>query len=105
MVQIDGLSMTQFNRGLQKGNLPFLQGLLSKEHYILRSFYSGLPSNTPAVQAELFYGVKGCVPAFHFFDRQTGRPAKMLDTAFVEEFEKRLKAKGRRTIGGRKFVF
>ncbi len=94
MVQIDGLSMTQFNRALQKGNLPFLQKLLSKERYMLRSFYSGLPSNTPAVQAELFYGVKGCVPAFCFLDRQSGRPVKMLDMAFVEEFEKRLKAKG-----------
>src|SRR5580698_4308087 len=72
MVQIDGLSMTQFNRGLKKRNLPFLQSLLSKEHYILHSFYSGLPSNTPAVQAELFYGIKGCVPSFSFVDRKTG---------------------------------
>ena len=66
MVQIDGLSMTQFNRALQKENLPFLQSLLSKERYILRSFYSGLPSNTPAVQAELFYGVKGVSLLFIF---------------------------------------
>jgi len=100
MVQIDGLSMTQFNRALQKGNLPFLQELLSKERYILRSFYSGLPSNTPAVQAELFYGVKGCIPAFHFRDRQTGRAVKMIDLAFVEEFEKRLRAQGPGLLAG-----
>jgi endonuclease/exonuclease/phosphatase family metal-dependent hydrolase len=100
MVQIDGLSMTQFNRGLQQRNLPFLQGLLSKERYVQRSFYSGLPSNTPAVQAELFYGVKGCVPAFHFFDRQLGRTAKMNDSAYVEEFEKRLKSKGAGLLAG-----
>jgi endonuclease/exonuclease/phosphatase family metal-dependent hydrolase len=92
MVQIDGLSMTQFNRALRKKHLPFLEELLSKERYILRSFYSGLPSNTPAVQAELFYGIKGVVPAFSFLDRQSGRTVKMLDMAFVEEFEKRLKA-------------
>src|ERR1700722_19038329 len=94
MVQIDGLSMTQLNRALQKGNLPFLQSLLSKERYILRSFYSGIPSNTPAVQAELFYGIKSCVPAFSYLDRQSGRSVKMLDMVFVKEFEKRLKAKG-----------
>ena len=105
MVQIDGLSMTQLNRALQKRNLPFLKGLLSKERYILRSFYSGLLSNTPAVQAELFYGAKGCVPAFHFIDRRTGRAVKMLDTAFVEEFENRLKTKGTGIIGGGKFLF
>ncbi len=100
MVQIDGLSMTQFNRALQKGNLPFLQGLLIKERYLLRSFYSGLPSNTPAVQGELFYGVKGCVPAFNFMDRQTGRVVKMFDTAFVEEFEERLKDQGAGLLEG-----
>jgi len=100
MVQIDGLSMTQFNRALQKRNLPFLQGLLSKERYILRSFYSGLPSNTPAVQGELFYGVKGCIPAFHFLDRQSGRTVKMLDIAFVKEFEKRLSAQGSGLLAG-----
>lgn len=94
IVQIDGLSMTQFNRALQKRNLPFLQGLLSKEHYVLRSFYSGLPSNTPAVQGELFYGVKGCIPAFHFLDRQTSLEGKMLDITFVKEFEKHLKNNG-----------
>jgi len=100
MVQIDGLSMTQFSRALQKRNLPFLQSLLVKERYLLRSFYSGLPSNTPAVQGELFYGIKGCVPAFYFFDRQTNRAVKMLDMSFVEEFEKRLKAKGAGLMAG-----
>jgi len=100
MVQIDGLSMTQFNRGLKKRNLPFLQSLLSKEHYTLHSFYSGLPSNTPAVQAELFYGIKGCVPSFSFVDRKTGRKVKMMDTGFVEEFENRLKAKGPGLLAG-----
>jgi endonuclease/exonuclease/phosphatase family metal-dependent hydrolase len=100
MVQIDGLSMTQFNRALQKRNLPFLQGLLTQERYLLRSLYSGIPSNTPAVQAELFYGVKGCIPAFQFLDRQTGRTVKMLDLAFVKEFEERLKAAGPGLLAG-----
>jgi len=100
MVQIDGLSMTQFNRALQKKNLPFLQGLLSSKRYILRSFYSGLPSNTAAVQAEIFYGIKGCVPAFHFFDRQSGQAVKMLDPSFVEKFEKRLESKGAGLLSG-----
>src|SRR5476649_2348992 len=68
MIQIDGLSLTQFQRALQKGHLPFLNSLLQKEHYVIHPFYSGLPSNTPAVQGELFYGVKTCVPAFSFVD-------------------------------------
>jgi endonuclease/exonuclease/phosphatase family metal-dependent hydrolase len=100
MVQIDGLSMTQFNHALQKGNLPFLQSLLSRERYILRSFYSGLPSMTAAVQAELFYGVKGCVPSFHFLDRQSGRTVKMLDSKYVEKVEKILSGKGSGLLAG-----
>ncbi len=100
MVQIDGLSMTEFKRALQQGHLPFLQTLISQEHYILRSFYSGLPSNTPAVQSELFYGIKGAVPAFYFRDGQTGRKVKMLDLGFVEEFEERLKARATGLLAG-----
>src|ERR1700733_8799556 len=69
MVQIDGLSLTQFQRALQMGHLPFLNSLLQKERYAIHPFYSGMPSNTPAVQGELFYGVKTCVPAFSFVDR------------------------------------
>ncbi len=94
MVQIDGLSFTQFSRAVERGNVPLLKTLLCQERYVLHSFYSGLPSNTPAVQAELFYGIKGCVPAFHFLDRQMGKSIKMFDSHYVEQFEPILKEKG-----------
>jgi endonuclease/exonuclease/phosphatase family metal-dependent hydrolase len=93
MVQIDGLSLTQFNRALQKNNLPFLKKLLRDERYVLHTFYSGLSSNTPAVQSELFYGIKGCIPAFYFMDRKLGTAVKMMDPNYVQEFEARLKEK------------
>jgi endonuclease/exonuclease/phosphatase family metal-dependent hydrolase len=91
LIQIDGLSLTQFNRAVKNGRVPFLNSLLSKERYVLHSFYSGLPSNTPAVQGELFYGIKGCIPAFSYMDRKLGRAVKMLDPHYVEQFEPRLK--------------
>lgn len=62
IIQIDGLAYTQLQRALSNGNMPFLQSLLEREHYQLHHLYSGLPSSTPAVQGELFYGVKTCVP-------------------------------------------
>ncbi|MEX2606328.1 MAG: glycogen/starch synthase [Kiritimatiellia bacterium] len=43
----------------------------------VEDFYSGIPSTTPAVQAEIFYGQRTAVPAFHFLQRETGRPVKM----------------------------
>ena len=83
MIQIDGLSQPQLQQALQRGKMPFLQRLLQREHYKLQAHYSGLPATTPAVQAELFYGVKTAVPAFSFRDRQTGEIVRMLqpDTA------------------------
>jgi endonuclease/exonuclease/phosphatase family metal-dependent hydrolase len=73
LIQIDGLARTQLESGLRKGEMPFLKSLLKKEDYRLHTLYSGLPSNTPAVQAELFYGVKCAVPAFGYQDRQARR--------------------------------
>ncbi len=94
MVQIDGLSLTQFHRGLQKGNLPFLKRLIDKERYAVHSHYSGLPSNTPAVQGELFYGVKTCVPAFSYVNRKSGNVVRMYDSHASSEVEARLKNEG-----------
>lgn len=79
MIQIDGLSQHQFERGLDRGELPFLRRLIKREHYQVHSHYSGLPSTTPAVQAELFYGVKGAVPAFSFRDHATRRTVRMYE--------------------------
>ena len=100
MIQIDGLSLTQFQRAIQKGHLPFLNSLLKKERYVIHPFYSGMPSNTPAVQGELFYGVKTCVPAFSFVDHKTGQPIKMSDSAYVASLEAELKKQGRGLLTG-----
>lgn len=79
MIQIDGLSQPQFERALKRGELPFLRRLIKREHYQLHAHYSGLPSTTPAVQAELFYGVKGAVPAFSFTDHESQRIVRMYE--------------------------
>src|SRR5580704_8126871 len=100
MIQIDGLSLTQFQRALQKGHLPFLNSLIQKERYVVHPFYSGLPSNTPAVQGELFYGVKTCVPAFSFVDRKTGQPIKMNERTYVASLEAELKKQGSGLLAG-----
>ncbi len=90
LIQIDGLSFKQYERGLREGNLPFLRCLLSKQRYKNYAHYSGMPSNTPAVQGELFYGVKGCVPAFNFVDRESGETFVMFDPKAAREIETRI---------------
>jgi endonuclease/exonuclease/phosphatase family metal-dependent hydrolase len=88
MIQLDGLSRSQLERALLKGKLPFLSRLIYRQHFTLETFYSGVPSTTPAVQAELFFGVKAAVPAFHFIRRRDGREFRMYEAssaALIEE--------------------
>ncbi|MFH2124321.1 MAG: endonuclease/exonuclease/phosphatase family protein [Pseudomonadota bacterium] len=94
MIQVDGLSCSQLKQALKKKKMPFINRLVKKERYCLHSLYSGLPSSTPAVQAELFYGVRGAVPAFSFFDKQSGRIVRMFDPDPAADIEGQLEKKG-----------
>ena len=90
LVQIDGLSEVELKRALRDNQMPFLKSLIEKEHYKTHAFYSGLPSSTPAVQAELYYGVKTAVPAFSFRDHKTGRLARMFTNDIAGKVEERI---------------
>lgn len=94
ILQIDGLSNTQFRNAARSGTMPFLQSLLDDEHYRLHSLYSGVPSSTPAVQGELFYGVRNCVPAFKFMRPKDKKPLHMLDLNVASEIEQTLQSEG-----------
>lgn len=76
MLQIDGLSLDQFKRALDKGKLPFLKRPANREHYQVYTQYSSLPSSTPAVQGEIFYGIKTGVTSFSFLDRKQGETVR-----------------------------
>ena len=94
MLQIDGLSRRQLERALRKGNMPFLARLMRKRHFELETFYSGVPSTTPAVQAEIFYRVRQAVPAFEFYQRDSGRIVRMYEAGTAAEIEADLRKRG-----------
>ncbi len=100
LLQIDGLGHTQFRRALENGRLPFLKGLLEEQGYDLKTFYSGMPSTTPAVQAELFYGRKGAVPAFSYIHRRSGRRFALYDHRAVEKIVQSLARSGEPLLSG-----
>ena len=100
MVQIDGLSRRQLERALAAGKMPYLKGLLDAGGYRLHTLYSGLPSTTPAVQGELFYGVAGAVPAFSFRANQSGRIVRMYDSQPAVQVEQSLAGRGRPLLRG-----
>jgi endonuclease/exonuclease/phosphatase family metal-dependent hydrolase/glycosyltransferase involved in cell wall biosynthesis len=100
LIQIDGFSKTQFQKALAENEMPFLKSLLEKEQYLLHSMYPGMPTSTPAVQGELFYGVKQIVPAFEYFDQQSGRVYRMYDGDAVSDIESRLRERGAALLEG-----
>jgi endonuclease/exonuclease/phosphatase family metal-dependent hydrolase len=88
IIQIDGLSRGQLEKGFSNNRMPFLKKVLTEEHYQLHSLYTGAPSSTPSVQGELFYGVRCAVPAFSFYDKSTNNIQTMYEPSaahFIEE--------------------
>lgn len=98
MVQIDGFGRRQLETALEKGKMPFLKSLLEKEDYRLESLYSGMPSTTPAVQGELFYGIPSVVPSFGF--QKDGRLTSMLDGDTAREIQSQLADRGEPLLAG-----
>ncbi|MCW9050268.1 MAG: endonuclease/exonuclease/phosphatase family protein [Deltaproteobacteria bacterium] len=98
MIQLDGLSRREFERALKSGEVPFMQRLIQREHYQVKTQYSGLPASTPAFQAELFYGVKNAVPAFTFNDPQLGRMIRMYEPEAASHFELLLANSGNQSL-------
>lgn len=94
LIQIDGLSRRQFERALGAGRMPFCRRLLRRGGMTLRTFYSGLPATTPAVQAELYYGVKTAVPAFCFLAPEAGTIGMMAYPSWAKRVEAELSAQG-----------
>jgi len=94
LLKIDGLSRNQFSAALKGKRLPHLRGLIERQGYRLKSFYSGMPSTTPAVQAELFYGIRTSVPAMTFFDRRRGRQYNLLLPGSAGDMARRLERQG-----------
>ncbi|MEO7412967.1 MAG: endonuclease/exonuclease/phosphatase family protein [Opitutaceae bacterium] len=100
LIQIDGFARAQLERAIAKRRMPFLNRLLHRNHYAMHSFYPGLPSTTPAVQAELFFGVRAAVPAFSFFDRQTQQRVRMYSPDRAKQMEAKCGAQAEGLLKG-----
>lgn len=79
ILQVDGLSRKQFEAAMANGRLPFLRRMVRRGYFQRTSFYSGMPSCTPAVQAEVMYGIQAAVPAFQFLHRRSGKVFRMYE--------------------------
>jgi endonuclease/exonuclease/phosphatase family metal-dependent hydrolase len=100
LIQIDGFAKGQFERALAANRMPFLSRLLEREGYVQHTFYPGLPTTTPAVQAELYYGVHSAVPAFSFFDRVLKKLGRMWDPEWAKAREAECARQGEGLLKG-----
>lgn len=100
MIQIDGLSRPQFSVALERGEMPFIKRLIRRESLQTHTLYSGLPAATPAVQAELFYGVRTAVPAFSFRASESGELVRMYEPEAAARVEARLEQEAEPLLAG-----
>ena len=87
LIQIDGLARRQLEAAIAKGTMPFLKRLRDHGHYAMHTFYPGMPSTTPSVQGELYYGVRAGVPSFSFLHRESKRIALMFRPEWAKKIE------------------
>ncbi len=106
IIQIDGLSAGRLRDAVAGARMPFVARLLAAGEVEMVPFYTGLPSTTPAVQAELFYGVEMAVPAFTFVDHATSRLMRMYqhDAAALVESRAAAASSGSLLAGGASYA-
>jgi hypothetical protein len=88
MIQIDGLSAPLVRWAVRAGNLPTLSRWIRTGGHTLSDWHVRLPTTTPASQAGILHGTSDHIPAFRWYEKETGRLVVTnhpKDSAFVEE--------------------
>lgn len=73
MVQIDGLSAPLARWAIATGSLPTLDRWLRLGSHRLAEWHAQVPATTPASQAGLLHGASSEVPAFRWYEKESGR--------------------------------
>ena len=72
-VQVDGLSAPLLQWALRSGDLPTLSRWVRSGSHTPRTWHVQLPSTTPASQAGLLHGASAEIPAFRWYEKESGR--------------------------------
>ncbi len=73
VVMFDGVARPVLDQAIEAGMAPQVQRWLTDGSHRLASWWAQPPSSTPASQAGLLHGAAGQIPAFRWWDRDTGR--------------------------------
>jgi uncharacterized membrane protein YvlD (DUF360 family) len=72
-VQLDGVAFPVLRWAVQSGAVPTIRHWLASGEYVAREWTPQLPCTTPASQLGILHGTVEGVPAFRWYDRETGR--------------------------------
>jgi hypothetical protein len=73
MLQFDGLSEPVLRWAIRAGNLPTLGHWLRSGSHTMVGWHTGLPATTPASQAGILHGASRQIPAFRWYEKDTGK--------------------------------
>jgi uncharacterized membrane protein YvlD (DUF360 family) len=73
MIQIDGLSAPLAHWAITSGSLPTLARWLRTGSHTMVEWHAQLPATTPASQAGLLHGASAQIPAFRWYEKESGR--------------------------------
>jgi hypothetical protein len=73
ILQLDGVGEDLLRQAMSAGTAPTLASWLRSEAHVLRRWHTGLPATTPAGQSVLLHGNETEIPAFRWWEKETGR--------------------------------
>ncbi|HUT15666.1 MAG TPA: hypothetical protein VMY98_05415, partial [Anaerolineae bacterium] len=105
IIQVDGLSYTHLRDAMKRGYAPYMQRTIRRNEFVMQPWHTGLPCTTPAVQAGIMFGNNEDIPAFRWYDKQSGDSVVCTMPGAVHSVQERI-SQGRRGIlqGGSSFM-
>jgi hypothetical protein len=90
VIQFDGVGEDVLREAIAAGSMPTLAGWLQTGSHTLRGWHTGLPATTPAGQAVLLHGNVTEVPAFRWYEKESGRILVANHPRDAAEIERRI---------------
>jgi uncharacterized membrane protein YvlD (DUF360 family) len=88
-LEIDGLSRGVLQRAMRNGHMPVLDAWIREGSHRLRGWETDWSSQTGACQAGLLHGSNEDMPAFRWWEKDTGRPIVTNHPKDAAELERR----------------
>jgi hypothetical protein len=90
IVEIDGLSLPVLEKALRGGYMPTLERWINRGSHRLVGWDCGVPSQTSSSQAGILCGNNFDIPAFRWYEKESGRLMVSNNPNDVSEIERRI---------------